>query len=165
MNRQELAERLRYLWTTGATPEKVGELLELIGENFDEILAALDATPPAGDAGAVMNKATIEACAKVCFDMRSTKYGMDVNIALECAADAIRALPADEGWVRVPREPTVEMIKAGALAPKMKIVNEMVSVSQLRTGTVLDELSGPLSDCAIAQCYKAMLAAALDADR
>ena len=67
---------------------------------------------------------------------------------------------APSGWVMVPREPTSEMIDAGAATPKMLIVKSYVSTAQLRGGFVEEQLAGPKSDCAIAQCYRAMLAAA-----
>lgn len=78
--------------------------------------------------------------------------------ALLAKAAPSEGLPG-EGVV-VPREPTAEMIKAGGETPKMKIINGYCTTAQLRGNFVEERLAGPLSDCAIAQCYKAMLAAA-----
>ena len=73
---------------------------------------------------------------------------------------AAAPVAAPSGCVSVPREPTEAMIKAGGATPKMKIINGYVATAQLRGRFVDEQLGGPLSDCAIAQCYRAMLAAA-----
>ena len=60
-----------------------------------------------------MDKATIEACAKVCEELTcACCWTEDAQLAAETCADEIRALASQDDCVMVPREPTEEEISA-----------------------------------------------------
>lgn len=78
----------------------------------------------------------------------------------EAVLAALRWRPeVRDGWKLVPIEPTSDMIDAGGNTPKMQVLDGYCSDAQLRGCFTEDRLAGPKSDCAIAQCWKAMLAA------
>jgi hypothetical protein len=76
------------------------------------------ATPPAGDAEMrewveeIRDRLCIDKCQIPCGTPEAPTCICEQNIDQLCAL-AIRALPADEGWVRVPREPTKAMLACG----------------------------------------------------
>lgn len=85
----------------------------------------------------------------------------DEAVKIEAWVRALAALLlAPTGWKLVPIEPTPEMIKAGGEGPQMKAINGVLSFQQARSGYSIDALGKTPETSAIAEVYRAMLAAA-----
>jgi hypothetical protein len=92
---------------------------------------------------------------------RSSQMSAYRNQAVRTALEAsIRALVPD-GWVAVPRVPTREMIDAAGMTPGMKVIDSILGFDQARRGGYdAPELGTTPETSALAQAYRAMLAAA-----
>ena len=62
------------------------------------------------------------------------------------------------GYAVVPVEPTEAMVFAGGEAPQMKVIENIMRIHQAR-GYRIDGLGDGWNDSAVAECYRAMLAA------
>lgn len=150
MTREQLLGAIARGWChpKNANKEMDGDLALAIADEIEAL------SPP-------LSAERIREIARTYFtDHVSRDHIMNSEICEQAITAALQESQGASGWQLVPIEPTEEMITAAAGTPKMLFVNNYISLAQLRAGKTFDELSGPLSDCAVAQAYKAMIAAA-----